>query len=214
MKKKRLDWCKKYNDMDQTFWENTIFSDETYIEVNHRLSRNRVRRFSHEGRLNDRFLNTRPKYPAKVMVWSCFSSRGTGRVHICNDTMNSDRYINVLQQKLLPTIEDHGLINPNFVDDSAPCHRSKAVNRWKAQNQINQLEWPGNSPDLNPIENLWAILKEKVRKRASPDKITLIENIIDIWNNEISKDLLQNLTNSMKSRIELVIKNKGGAIDY
>ena len=48
-----------------------------------------------------------------------------------------------------------------FMQDSAPCHHSKLVSDFLKKN-IKTLDWPGNSLDINPIENLWATLKDKV----------------------------------------------------
>ena len=103
---------------------------------------------------------------------------------------------------------------PAFIDDSAPCHRSKIVNNWKSSNNISRMDWPGNSPDLNPIENLWSILKRKLRKKPNPNERKLCENLIRIWNNDIDKSILQKLADSMQNRIREVLKSKGNAIKY
>ena len=49
-----------------------------------------------------------------------------------------------------------------FMQDITPCHRSKLVADFLKTKNIKMLDWPGSTPDLNPIENLWAILKDKV----------------------------------------------------
>ena len=137
------------------------------------------------------------KHPVKVMVWSCFSSKKVGRIALIAGNMNGTKYIETLESKLLPSIQDMGLTNPYFIDDSAPCHRSKLVTDWKEKNNIRQIFWPGNSPDLNPIENLWPILKYKLRKKANPNTRILCENIIQIWYNEINRNTLENLADSI-----------------
>ncbi len=53
-----------------------------------------------------------------------------------------------------------------FQQDSAPCYKAKTVINWCAQNRITLLQLPGNSADLNPIENLWEIVKDKVAKKT------------------------------------------------
>ena len=49
-----------------------------------------------------------------------------------------------------------------FQQDSAPCHRAKSVTNWFQTKNVRMLKWPENSPDLNPIENLWTLIKKKV----------------------------------------------------
>lgn len=76
------------------------------------------------------------------------------------------------------------------------------------------MDWPGNSPDLNPIENLWHILKVRVTKKK-PRTLRDLDRIIEeVWYTGISAETLQNLTNSMPDRIQAVIKNKGGSTKY
>lgn len=76
------------------------------------------------------------------------------------------------------------------------------------------MEWPGNSPDLNPIENLWYIIKVQVRQKR-PRTITELDQCIQtVWYEEISKQTLENLIASMANRIKEVIKQKGGATKY
>lgn len=82
------------------------------------------------------------------------------------------------------------------------------------KNGIVQLEWPGNSPDLNPIENLWAIVKKQVAEKKPKNKTDLDNIIMDTWHNDISEELLQTLVTSMPRRIKAVIKAKGGATKY
>lgn len=72
------------------------------------------------------------------------------------------------------------------------------------------IKWPAQSPDLNPIENLWAILKRRlaVHERAPKNMDELWHRVHDEWNN-ISKENIQNLVESMPNRIKSVKKNKG-----
>jgi len=76
------------------------------------------------------------------------------------------------------------------------------------------LDWPGNSPDLNPIENLWHILKVKITKEK-PKTLKELDRILEnVWYNGIPLEIIQNLVDSMPTRIKSVIKNNGGPTKY
>ena len=80
--------------------------------------------------------------------------------------MNSDQYINVVNHKAM---RDMQIVFPDdggiFQDGLAPCHSAKKVQKVLQENGIKFLKWPGNSPDLNPKENLWGINKNKLRSK-------------------------------------------------
>ena len=71
-----------------------------------------------------------------------------------------------------------------FMQDNAPCHKTNLVMDFLARNRIQTLDWPPQSPDLNPIENLWAIVKaRRFKKFGIPrTRIELIEQIFEMWN--------------------------------
>ena len=75
-----------------------------------------------------------------------------------------------------------------------------------------QLEWPGNSPDINPIENLWAYLKTRIRKKTNLNVTVLIKNILSVWENEVEASYILILVHSMPKRIKMVIEAKDAAI--
>ena len=85
------------------------------------------------------------------------------------------------------------------------------------KSKLHVLDWPGNSPDLNPIaiENLWAIVKKHLEKCDCSTITKLTEAIIRIWHhNEELQNICSNLVDSMPTRISKMIKAKGGHINY
>ena len=82
------------------------------------------------------------------------------------------------------------------------ANRVKIVKKFVAENKINVMDWPGNSPDLNPIENLWAILKRKIRRNLISNRRILQQEIIKVWNNDINNEIITKLIDSMPKRIK------------
>ena len=75
------------------------------------------------------------------------------------------------------------------------------------------MDWPSNSPDLNPIENLWGIVKRNVEKRM-PQNIRNLERLMsEEWQN-IPSSILISLVESMPRRCQLVIESNGERINY
>ena len=154
------------------------------------------------------------KHPPAQMIWGVMSVSGTAGLFFMppKTTMNGNRYLNLLREKLKLHMKVHR--RSVFMHDGAPCHRSRTVKDYLMSERIKVLDWPGNSPDLNPIEKLWSILKNKVSEKQPSSATELVEAIKNVWCTEISKDYCESLISSMPNRIAAVIKNKGGATKY
>ncbi|GFU23730.1 transposable element Tcb1 transposase [Trichonephila clavipes] len=136
------------------------------------------------------------------MVWGCMSSHGVGRLHIVSGTVKAMDYIEILQNKLLPTARDLlGNQSWIFQDDNAPCHRLKVVQKWLEDHTVNRMNWPGHSPDLNPIESLWFKLVMKFQRKKPSNKRELIEALIFSFDHIVTKDLLLKLVHSMPKKM-------------
>ncbi len=97
------------------------------------------------------------------MVWGCFSWQGRGGLKFLKkgEMMNSQRYPRVLEDKLELFMRIHK--TSQFLQDGAPCHKAKIVTKWFVDRpHITLIKWPGNSPDLNPIENVWSRMKHQL----------------------------------------------------
>ena len=100
-----------------------------------------------------------------VMVWRCFSYCGKGKIKILDRNINSIKYQQILLQNLIDSVNAMGLDNFIFQQDNAPVHTSKFLKTFFKENDIELLPWPANSPDLNPIENIWVYISLELSKR-------------------------------------------------
>ena len=87
-----------------------------------------------------------------VMFWGCFTWDGIGPLVLVEETMDSDVYVNVLSNHLIPWMHDYP--NTIFQQDNASCHTSNYTTWWMETHGFSILDWVAQSPDLNPIENL------------------------------------------------------------
>ena len=84
----------------------------------------------------------------------------------------------------------------------------------KSELGVESLDWPGNSPDLNPIENVWALMSAKIKKEKPKSMLELMKTIEKVWFEDITTEYLEALYDSMPNRVKCVIKAKGGTTKY
>jgi len=101
-----------------------------------------------------------------------------------------------------------------FQLDNAHCHKSRATMAFFQSNNINILDWPPYSPDLNPIENLWGIIKNKVRRFPLLDRQSVVAEMLKQWQDVSTVTICEKLATSMPARIAECITNHGGHTHY
>lgn len=209
----RLSFAQKYKDWSREQWAKVLFSDETQI-VQFSSYKGNIRRPARQ-RFNPRYTVSTVKNSNSVMVWGSISALGRGGLWFCpkGSTINAAVYKSILQEKL--QVHSQRLRCTFFQHDGAPCHRAKAVKQWLDSEQIAVIgPWPGQSPDLNPIEMCWTKLKANVSKKNSTSYADLIENIKKVWCLEIEADYCKKLVDTMPDRLAAVIAAKGGPTRY
>lgn len=211
---RRLSMCKQWIKRPQAFWNTVIWSDETKINYFKSDGNRYVWRFANEEYNEDCTVKTVKGNGGSIMIWACMSSNGTGKLVLIPEIMTGVSYLRILQENLFESADILGL-ESNFVfqQDNDPKHTSKIVSQFFNENQINVLEWPAQSPDLNVIEHLWSIVKSEYHKEPVIQKNQLFSKISEIWN-RISPEITKNLVKSVFRRFEAVINADGRATKY
>lgn len=129
--------------------------------------------------------------------------------------MKKELYIEILDQTLLPFLYDKfGDGNYRFMQDNDPKHVALLTQAWLRENEVNWWLTPPESPDINPIENMWHELKEYIRREAKPHtKDELVAAIISFWNTvDVAK--CTKYIRHLRKVVPKVIALEGGPTGY
>ena len=148
------------------------------------------------------------------MSWSkcCMGAAGVGELYFIEGNMNSNMYWEILQQSMIPSHQKLGR-RAVFQHDNDPKHTSKTTIALLKRLRVKVIDWPSMSPDLNPIEHLWEILKRKVEVCKVSNICQLHDVVMEEWKS-IPVATCEALVNSMPRRIEVVLDNDGGHTKY
>lgn len=195
-------------DYMQQNWENIWFTDEKKWNLD---GPDRYFSYWHDLRKEPIVQQRRQNGGGSVMIWAGIS--GDRKTNLCfvEGNMNSEDYQRVLRNHFLPSKNNNDLL----MQDNASIHVSHSTKNWLANNNIQTINWPSRSPDLNPIENIWGIMVRRVYIQGKQyNSIPDLKNaILSCWN-RLSRDDILNCTRSMPDRIFQCITKKGSLINY
>ncbi len=211
-KKARKQFAEDKQTKDRDYWNHVLWSDETKLKLCGSHGVKRVWRQPGEEYKDKCVLPTVKHGGVSVMVWCCMSAAGTGELQFIEGTMNANMYGDILKQSMIPSLRRlcHRAVLQHYNDLK---HTSKTTTALLKKLRVKVMDWPRVSPDLNPIEHLWGILKRKVEER----KVSNIHQLCDIVMEEWKRTPVatcEALVNSMPKRIKAVLENNGGHTKY
>jgi DDE superfamily endonuclease/Transposase len=233
----RLHWAIEHVNWTIDDWIRIIWSDECSIILGRKSRRRRCIRKKGHAFKKQHCDGTVKSGKISIMVWACFSGAKVGPMIICDaGNVNADRYLGILEEGVITFIET--LLTPPdgadtievatddaflFMHDNAPCHTAVKVTKYLKQRRIHTMKWPAQSPDLNPIENLWTMFKEAFHKRLVQEgikpstRLEVLQRCKDImkevWSMQ-GMELIRKLVESMSRRCAAVIAARGGYTKY
>ena len=150
--------------------------------------------------------------PASVMVWGCISDHAMGDLHICEGTIDAETYVGILERHMLPS---RGWLFPRtlFQQDNARLHSAQVTTAWLCRCSVCVFDWSACSPDLSPIENVWRILKRRIRQWR-PRTFEQLKFCIHLEWAKILLAKLQQLISSVPKWLQSIIQRKGDVTQW
>ena len=222
---KRLEWARTYEHFTSALWASVKWSDECSVERGRGVrpvwtfTRPSDQPIEHDIR------EVRCGKSVKKMFWAAFGQDSrTGLVPLDGDPDAprggiTGRVMVDLYEAFLPSILQPGDI---FMQDNAPVHTARIVRSALQNMGAPVMVWPPYSPDLNPIENLWALMKAEIYKlypelEHAEDTVATLANLVEAakeaWH-EIDSTVLYNLSITMPHRVQAIIEADGWYTKY
>ncbi len=151
-KKARVKWARYHFHCCPRFWRTVVWSDEKNFNLDDQDGFAYLWADTHLPR---RMFSHRQYGGGSVMVWGAFSARGCAALAILKRKVNVQAYVDVLRNNLLSFGKEAHSNGFLFQNGGAIIHRANASLQFLADSNIDVMDWPTRSPDLNPIENIW-----------------------------------------------------------
>ncbi len=212
-RQRHLTWAKEKKNWTVAQWSKVLFSDRAsfvfHLETKVLESGGRVEKLIAQVAWS-------PVLSFHSLWWFGvqLSSAVFGPLCFWKPTFTAPVYQEILEHFMLPSA-DQLFKDADFIfqQDLAPAHTAKSTKSWLNDHGVGVLDWPANLPDLNPIDNLWGIVKRKMRNKRPKNADELKATVKETWAS-IPPQQCHKLITSMPRRIEAVIKVKGAPTKY
>jgi transposase len=215
--RQRLDFALRHQHWTVEDWKRVIWSDETKINRLGSDGRDYVWKKPGSAITEQHIKGTVKFGGGSLMLWGCMTAQGVGYAARIDGRMDAQLYAEILDDDFIKTLGDYelGVDEIIFQQDNDPKHTSRIARKWFEDNGVEVLEWPAQSPDLNPIEHLWQHLKRQLATyETEPASIYELWKRVEVeWYN-IPVQVCIGLIESMPRRVTAVLEAKGGYTKY
>jgi transposase len=214
-KRQRLSFAHGYSRWTEDDWCRIVFADVKTFRGLGRGGQVWVRRPVGEAS-NPAYSVAHKPHPVSVPAWGCFSAAGPGYMAMFEGSLEAAGLRDIFRDYLLPTVKEQFGEGADWwlLHDNDPGrHKSQVLKAFMHNNYIRPLDFPPYSPDLNPIENLWADMDKCMELTDADTKEELEKVVADTWA-ATSKEYCSQLARSMPARIQQVIERNGAYTDY
>ena len=214
----RVKYAREHLRKPDSFWKSILWTDESAFYLNRTKA---DQYWDHET--NPRRIQPSPHNTGKVMVWGGISAKGATPLVILEWQGTGLTAVDY-QKQVLGVVkkfcDQEGASSMLFMQDNAPVHSAASTTRSMTARKIKTfpeggMKWPANSPDLNPIENVWAWMKQELCRLDSYPTIreTMVHELKIIWK-RLTPEFCQRYTNGNQKRLKKVVEAKGATLKY
>ncbi|KAL4500756.1 hypothetical protein ABPG72_019990 [Tetrahymena utriculariae] len=205
-KMERFDFCHHWITKNL---DNIWYSNETIFSVENQ----KVKVWVRDSNNNKIERKQKSYFHRQIHIWAAISYREKSQIYVHYSNVNSEAYINCIKEALLPQANKcYYRRKIKLLQDGAKAHTSAQTKQYFGDQNIQVIQLPAWSPDLNPIENIWGILKRKQCKKLLQGNIETKQDITDtinlIWE-EISMEIIQNTIDHLRINMEKIGFNYG-----
>ncbi|GFW92622.1 transposable element Tcb2 transposase [Trichonephila clavipes] len=215
-RRRRSLWCREHRKWRDNEWGRVLFTDESRFSLSSDFHRILIWR-ERGSRNHPSNIIERDRYGGRgVLVWGGIMLGSRTELHIFDaGSVNGTRYCNEILLPICASFRGAMGLQFLFMDDNAPCHRTVASEQLLESEDIERMDWPARSPDLNPIEHVWDFLGRRLAARTLPP-VTIRElrlALQDEWA-AMPQQLIDTLILSMGRRCETCLAVRGDHIPY
>lgn len=210
---KRLIFARSHLQKPISFWKNVLWSDESKFNLFGSDGKRYVRRPTNMALDPHYTIKTIKHGGGNVMVWGSFSWHGVGPLVQIMGRMDQFQYKAIMENDMLPYAEENMPLRWTYQHDNDPKHTARSVKSFLLASKVTVMEWPAQSPDLNPIENLWSYVDHRLKGLSCKNSTELFNKLQELWMN-IPTDYCKSLVESLPRRCHAVLANRGYPTKY